>query len=169
MQSGPCGSCDQYPGSGRCGFCHGSGATIAGIDCVNCDGSGRCHFCGGRAEVSHSPQGGPCFSCEGLPGFRCTSCQGAGSTIAGAECRTCAGTGKCLACKSSFATWLASVNSCPACQGSATTIAGEPCAVCHGTGKVDATPIPIADGLAPVVRAGGWVKALLRAVWGGGA
>ena len=46
------------------------------------------------------------------------------------------------------------------------TIAGRPCTFCHETGGMDNSLISLEDGLEPVVRAGGWVKSLFKAIWG---
>ena len=101
---------------------------------------------------------------EQVDGVRCGSCQGSGTTITGDPCVMCHGTGR----GGGLDRDERGVGSCSNCQGSGTTITGESCAMCHGTGKgSDPTEIDLRDGLEPVVRAGGWIKALLKAIWGG--
>ena len=53
------------------------------------------------------------------------------------------------------------------CYGSGTILTGEPCPICQGTGKGSGpSEFHMDEQLEPVIRAGGWVKALLKAIWG---
>lgn len=110
----------------------------------------------------------PCNSCDGHPGTgRCAFCHGAGTNFTGRECLNCQGSGNCKHCEGQGGSGiLLGFGFCLNCHGSGATLTGDSCLMCHGTGKTDTSPPDLRDHLEPFARLGGWVKALLKAVWG---
>ena len=111
-----------------------------------------------------------CSSCGGSG--RCGYCHGGGLKISGDDCLQCQGSGRCQFCGGGHAgEMLVDHGRCSGCHGTGTTLAGEECRLCRGSGTYSGVgsgrEFHFGEELEPVVRFGGWIKAWVRAVWGG--